>query len=468
MPSSANPRQFVADIIDKIDQTITVAGFVATRRDHGKLIFLDLRDGSGTLQLVVNPEVSEPAYATANEVRGEYVILAEGRVVARNERQVNPHIPTGRIELEVTALTIVNQAIVLPFELQDTKPINEELRLKYRYLDLRSERMANNLRLRHKVTMTTRNYLIDHGFIEIETPLLTKTSPEGARDFLVPSRHQPGKFYALPQSPQQYKQLLMIAGFERYFQFAHNMRDEDLRGDRQLEHTQIDMEMAFATEEDVRSLTEGLMFHVAESMGKTVLKKPFPVYTHEEALREFGADKFDLRPEPKDPNVLAFAWVVDFPLFEWDEKTKRHTFAHNPFSAPKTTDVNKLMNGEDLGNLRAQQYDLVCNGFELASGGVRISEPAVQRKVFELMGLSPAETDERFGHLLQAYAYGAPYHAGIAPGLDRLVMILANEANIREVIAFPVTSSGTTSVMDAPSEASEELLNELRIKIRPE
>lgn len=467
MPQFDNPRQLITHVIDKIDQTVTVAGWAASRRDHGKLIFLDLRDMSGTLQLVVNPQVSEIAYATANEVRNEYVIQVEGRVVARSERQVNPTLTTGKIELEVTKLTILNRSSALPFEITDTKPVNEELRLKYRYLDLRTERMTRNIQLRHKVTTLARNYLNEHDFIEIETPLLTKTSPEGARDFLVPSRLQPGKFYALPQSPQQYKQLLMIAGFERYYQIAHNLRDEDLRGDRQLEHTQIDMEMAFATEEDVRHLTEGLMIYIAESVGKTVPQKPFPVYTHQQAMEQFGADKFDLRPQPKDPDTLAFAWVIDFPLFEWDETSKRYTFAHNPFSAPKTEDVTKLMRGEDLGQLRAQQYDLVCNGFELASGGVRISDPAIQRKVFEFMGLSPEEAEERFGHLLHAYEYGAPYHAGIAPGLDRLVMILANEENIREVIAFPVTSSGSTSVMDAPSDASPALLDELHLAIRP-
>ena len=293
--------------------------------------------------------------------------------------------------------------------------------------------------------------------------MLTKTSPEGARDFLVPSRMQPGKFYALPQAPQQYKQLLMIAGFEKYYQIARAMRDEDLRGDRQLEHTQIDLEMSFVQERDVLDLVEGLMIYVAESCGKKILTKPFPVFTHEEAVKQFGADKFDLRKD-KDPDTLAFAWVVDFPLFEKDDDGKL-TFTHNPFSAPKSEHVDKLMKGEDLENLRAQQYDLVCNGFELASGGVRISDPKVQRKIFEIMGLAPEVIEERFGHLINAYEYGAPPHAGIAPGFDRLLMILANEENIREVIAFPVNSSGQTSVMDAPSPATDKQLKELHIKM---
>jgi len=336
--------------------------------------------------------------------------------------------------------------------------------MKYRYLDLRRERMKKNLLLRSKVLQLVREYMTRNDFVEIETPTLTKSSPEGARDFLVPSRLQPGKFYALPQAPQQYKQLLMIAGIERYFQLAHAMRDEDLRGDRQLEHTQIDLEMSFVNEKDVRDMVENLMVYVAESCGKKVLQKPFPVFTHEEAMKKFGADKFDLR-ENKDSNVMAFAWVIDFPLFEWDEDNKRYTFAHNPFSAPKLEHTEKLMRGEDLGNLRAQQFDLVCNGYELASGGVRISDPKVQRKIFEIMGLSLEETEKRFGHLIQAYEYGAPPHAGMAPGLDRFVMLLANEPNIREVIAFPVSSTGQTSVMDAPSEVEEKQLRELHIQV---
>jgi aspartyl-tRNA synthetase len=257
----------------------------------------------------------------------------------------------------------------------------------------------------------------------------------------------------------------MIAGVERYFQLAHCFRDEDLRGDRQFEHTQIDMEMSFVTEQEVRAIVEEMMIHVVESCGKRVLQKPFPTYTHEEAIAKFGSDKFDMRPDPKDPDLFAFAWVTDFPLFEFDEEEKRYTFAHNPFSAPKPEHEQALMEGRDFGSLRAQQYDLVCNGFELASGGVRISKPAVQRKVFEIMGLSEAETEERFGHLIRAYEYGAPPHAGIAPGLDRLVMLLAGEKDIREVIAFPMSSRGQTSVMEAPSVASPKQLRELALKI---
>lgn len=459
-------RTLIKDTADKLNETVLIKGWVNIRRDHGKLIFLDIRDRSGLIQVVVNPKVSEEAHKTASEIRNEFVVEIEGKVNPRSEKQINPNIETGKIELEVTKLDILSRSKALPFEVNDnTIGVNEEARMKYRYLDLRSDRMTKNLRLRDKVTTLVREYMHNNDFVEIETPMLTKSSPEGARDFLVPSRLNPGNFYALPQAPQQYKQLLMIAGLERYFQLARAMRDEDLRGDRQLEHTQIDLEMSFVKEREVLDLVEGLMIHVAEACGKKVLKKPFPVFTHEEAVKQFGADKFDMRGDEKDPNVMAFAWVVDFPLLEWDEDEKRWTFAHNPFSAPKAEHVEKLMKGEDLGNLRAQQYDLVCNGYELASGGVRISDPTVQRKVFELMGLTPEQTEERFGHLISAYEYGAPPHAGMAPGLDRLVMLLASEENIREVNAFPVNSSGQTSVMDAPSPATDKQLKELHIKV---
>ncbi len=458
-------RTKIIETTNRIGEKVKIYGWVKVRRDHGKLIFLDIRDVSGILQVVVNPKVSPDAHQAAEGVRSEYVLEIEGMINARPEKLVNPNLATGGVELEATALKILSEAKALPFELDDTIQVDEEVRTKYRYLDLRSERMAKNIWLRYKVTTEVRKYLGAHGFIEIETPLLTKTSPEGARDFLVPSRLQPGKFYALPQAPQQYKQLLMIAGFERYFQIARALRDEDLRGDRQLEHTQIDLEMSFVTQRDVLDLVEGMMIAVTEACGKKVMTKPFPVYTHEQAIQEFGADKFDMRPDPKDPDTLAFAWVVDFPLFEKDDNTGKWTFAHNPFSAPRAEHVERVMQEKDLGNLRAQQYDLVCNGYELASGGVRISDPKVQRKVFEIMGLTPEETESRFGHIIRAYEYGAPPHAGMAPGLDRLLMLLANEPNIREVIAFPMSASGQTSVMDAPSEARPEQLKELGIKV---
>lgn len=465
------------DIVDSMERILTgetpnkmgerarLAGWVSVRRDHGKLIFIDLRDRSGILQLVFTPKDAE-LYAKAEKLRPEWVIAVEGMLKERPKGMENPELATGAVELSAERLEVLSEAKAMPFPIDtDGRDIDEEVRAEYRYLDLRRSRMQKNIRLRHKVSTLAREYLNARDFVEIETPTLTKTSPEGARDFLVPSRFHPGKFYALPQAPQQYKQLLMIAGFERYYQLAHALRDEDLRGDRQFEHTQIDLEMAFVKQRDVLDTVEGLMIHIAEACGKKIKEKPFPVFTYEEAMKKFGSDKFDLREDPKNADTLAFAWVTDFPLFEWDEEEKKFTFSHNPFSAPKHEHIEKLMRGEDLKNLRAEQYDLVCNGVEIASGGVRISNPDVQKKVFEILGLSPEETEERFGHLIRAYEYGAPSHAGIAPGLDRLVMILAGEENIREVIAFPVSAKGQTSVMDAPSEASPKQLKELGISV---
>ncbi len=443
----------------KVGEKVRVAGWVHNRRDHGKLTFVDLRDASGILQVVF------AGIEEVGELRNEWVVEIEGEIKARPANMINEELVTGTVELKAESLVVLNKAETPPFPLDtDGYDINEELRMKYRYLDLRRERMARNIRLRHKVTTLARNYLDSKDFVEIETPLLTKTSPEGARDFLVPSRNKNGKFFALPQAPQQYKQLLMIAGFERYYQIARALRDEDLRGDRQPEHTQIDLEMSFVKERDVLDVVEGMMIHITEGVGKQVLQKPFPVITYKESMEKYKNDRFDLRPN-EDPNVLAFAWVVDFPLFEKDEKTGKLTFAHNPFSAPKASDVEKLLQGKDLESLTAQQYDLVCNGHELASGGVRISDPAVQKKVFEIMGLTEEQTEERFGHLLHAYQYGAPPHAGMAPGLDRLVMVLANEPNIREVMAFPKAGDGSDPMMDAPSEISEEQLKELGLTV---
>lgn len=449
-----------------LGKEIELHGWIDVRRDHGKLIFFDLRDRSGKVQLVVTPK-DAPLHELAEKLRSEWVVRVQGTVAERPAEMKNPKELQGDIEVKVSAIEVISEAKAPPIPLEsDGREIDEEVRLKYRYLDLRRARMQRNILLRHKATALAREFLNSRGFIEIETPLLTKTSPEGARDFLVPSRKYPGTFFALPQSPQQYKQLLMLAGFERYYQIARCLRDEDLRGDRQYEHTQIDMEMSFVAEEDVRTVTEEVMIHIAEGCGKKVLASPFPVFTHEEAMAKFGADKFDLRPNPKDPDTLAFAWVVDFPLLEWDEEEKRYTFAHNPFSAPKAEHVEKLFRGEDLANLRAQQYDLVCNGYELASGGVRISNPDVQRKVFEIMGLTPEETEERFGHLIEAYAYGAPPHAGIAPGLDRLVMVLAGESAIAEVIPFPKTGAARDPMMGTPSEVPKKSLDELGIEIK--
>jgi len=471
-------RTFSADVVKKEGEEIEMLGWVQARRDHGKLVFIDIRDRSGIVQVVFpaggrSASGGGPSIAKAGDLRLEYLIKIRGLVKKRPVKMFNENIPTGQYEVQAKTLEILSKSEALPISVDgDGYEMDEEVRLKYRYLDLRRERMRDNILLRDKVCTLVREYLHKNDFVEIETPLLTKTSPEGARDFLVPSRTHHGKFYALPQAPQQYKQLLMIAGFERYFQLARAIRDEDTRGDRQPEHTQIDMEMSFVTEKEIRDMAEGLMVYLVESLGKKILKKPFPVFTHEEAVKKFGADKFDLRENKEDKNTLAFAWVVDFPLFERDENTKQLTFAHNPFSAPKAEHVEKLLSAsakkdeKELLDMRAQQYDLVCNGYELASGGVRISNPEVQRKIFEIMGLSPELTESRFGHLIHAYEYGAPTHAGIAPGLDRLLMILQNEPNIREVIAFPKTGDGRDPMMDAPSEVDKKQLDELGLEIK--
>lgn len=450
---------------DEIGNKVLIRGWVDNRRDHGKLVFLDIRDASGLIQVVAHADESPEANESAQQVRSEFVVEIEGQINKRGEKQINPDLgPTGTVEMTAEKITILSRAADLPFEIEKAKEVNEETRLKYRYLDLRNKKMAENIKLRHQVAQKIREHLNSKNFFEIETPLLTKTSPEGARDFLVPSRLQPGKFYALPQAPQQYKQLLMVAGFERYYQIAKALRDEDMRGDRQLEHTQIDMEMSFLEQDEILNLVEEMMIAVVEATGRKVAEKPFPRLTHEQAIEKYGADKFDLRTG-EDDDTFAFAWVTDFPLFEKEEDTGKLTFAHNPFSRPRDEHVEKLMAGEDLENLRAQQYDLVCNGYEIGSGGLRITDPKVQRKIFQILGLTDEEIDERFGHILKAYEYGAPKHGGIAIGLDRLIMILAGEDSIREVIAFPVNSSGTTSVMDAPSKVDPKQLKDLNIKL---
>jgi aspartyl-tRNA synthetase len=458
-------RTLTKNLKENTGKEVVVKGWVDVRRDHGKLIFLDIRDFSGIVQTVSTPKIDD--HSIAETLRPEWVVEVKGVVKERPENMVNTDQENGSVEVLISEIKVLSEAKTSPIPIEgDGYDIDEEVRNKYRYIDLKRQRMQKNIRLRHKTTSFVREFLNKDGFVEIETPTLTKTSPEGARDFLVPSRMQPGKFYALPQAPQQYKQLLMIAGFEKYYQIAHALRDEDLRKDRQLEHTQIDLEMSFVTEEELRTKVEEMFVYVAENMGYKITKKPFPVLTHEEAVEKHGADKFDLRENKEDNQELAFAWVTNFPLFEKDEETGKLTFAHNPFSKPKEEHIEKLMKGEDLENLRAQQYDLVLNGFELASGGVRISDPKVQTKVFEIMGLSKDDIKERFGHILEAYEYGAPPHAGIAAGLDRFVMILAGEQSIREMIAFPVSAGGQTSVMDAPSEIPKEQLKELGIEVK--
>ena len=456
-------RTSVSQTIDQVEKNVTLYGWVNSYRDHGKLVFFDLRDYTGLLQIVVNPQVSQKAFEEAGKLSPEDVVKVSGLVKSRVEKYINADLPTGKVEVEATEISLINKSTQTPFEIDaDGRDVDELLRLKYRYLDLRRPRLNSNIRLRHQIIRHMRGFLDDRGFVEIETPILTKATPEGARDFLVPSRLQPGKFYALPQSPQQYKQLLMVAGFEKYYQIARCFRDEDPRADRCYgEFTQLDMEMSFVDQEELLNLTEALMIEITEKVvGKKVYKKPFPRFTYQEAMEKYGNDKFDIREE-KDPDVLGFAWVLDFPLFE---KTQTRALApsHHPFTAPKNEDLG-LLESDPL-KVRSLQHDLVCNGYEVGGGSIRITDPKLQKKIFEILGHTSEEVQEKFGHLLKAFEYGVPPHGGIAPGIERLMMIFANEENTREVMAFPAISSGQVSVMDAPSKVDAGQLKELHLK----
>ncbi len=570
-----------------VGQTVRLAGWVHRRRDHGGLIFIDLRDRWGITQITFDPERTD-VFAEAERLRPEWSVSVEGEVVPRPEGNENPELPTGEIEIEATRLEVLNTSETPPFEIDRERPVEELLRLRYRYLDLRRERMKENILFRHRVVKHMRDYLSARGFVEIETPLLTASTPEGARDFLVPSRLYPGQFYALPQSPQQFKQLLMVAGFERYFQIARALRDEDQRGDRQPEHTQLDIEMSYTTQDEVLSLVEGLYTGIVEQLtGKSLLSKPFPRLTYAEAMSRFGTDKPDIRfglelkdvseiarssefkvfrnavgaggsvrgiavsglgdlsrreveeltsvaalggarglahfrveesglksPIAKfftgeqqealrkslgarpgdwmffvadsdpvvfeslnrlrlhlrerlglaDSNVLAFCWVTDFPLFEWNEEEERIEPMHHMFTMPREEDL-PLLESDPL-KVHGQLYDLVANGVELASGSIRIHRPELQQKVFSIIGIGEEEARRRFGAILTAFRYGAPPHGGIAPGVDRLIMVLRDQPNIREVMAFPKTQAARDEMMDAPGPVTEEQLRELHIALR--
>src|SRR3989344_721557 len=459
-------RFLVNQTAKHVGEKVKVAGWVNIRRAHGKIVFIDLRDISGILQCVFIPSNKE-AYDAVAEVRSEWVVELEGQVVNRPENMVNDKIETGKVELSVEKLTVLSKAETLPFTIDtDGMEINEEVRMKYRYLDLRRERLKNNLIARSKSAKFVRDFFTNEGFIEIETPTLTKSTPEGARDFVVPSRLHPGKFYALPQSPQQYKQLLMVAGLERYFQLARALRDEDPRGDRQTEHTQIDLEMSFVKQEDVLELIERMMITMVKNIfpEKTIQDIPFPKLTHKEAMEKYKSDKPDLRKDKSDPNLLAFCWVIDFPFFEKNNEGG-WTFTHNPFSAPKEEYMQDLMDKKNIDNIIADQYDLAMNGLELSSGGIRNHNPEAIEAVFSIMGYNKEEIEAQFGHMLQAYRFGAPPHGGMALGFDRIISLLQNEPNIREVIAFPKTGDGRDLMMDAPSEIYPKQLKELHIQV---
>ena len=459
-------RTLVKDTVEKIDEKVLLKGWIDSVRDHGKITFMDLRDRTGKVQCVGQnlPKVSV-----------ESVVELEGKVVKRPEKLINSNLATGTVEMQIDELRVITKSDELPLPIDtDGLDIDESVRLKYRYLDLRRERMARNIKVKSQIMNYIRQWLTERDFVEVETPILTKTTPEGARDFLVPSRLQQGKFYALPQSPQQYKQLLMVAGIERYFQIARCFRDEDPRHDRAYgEFNQLDMEMSFVTQEDIMALTEELFTKLIKDIfpDKKITKTPWPRISHKEAVEKYGTDKPDLRKNKKDPNELAFSWTVDFPLFVEQKKddffygSGKAKFApsHNMFTSPHPDDV-KLLDTNPL-KVRGLQHDMVLNGYEVGGGSVRIHDSKVQEKVFELIGFSDEQKRE-FDHMLTAFKYGVPPHGGIAPGLDRFTFVVLGESTIREVMAFPATASGQTAVLDAPSVASVEQLKELGVLVK--
>lgn len=459
-------RTYIKDLAQSIGAEVKISGWVDGRRDHGKLVFFDLRDMTGKVQMVALPNHAE-VHAAAQAVRPEWVLEITGNVNARPEKMVNKEEPNGALEIEITKLTVLNQSETPPIEVQGTgREISEEVRFKYRYLDLRRPRLQENIRDRHRIIKHIRDYLDQEGFVEIETPILTKSTPEGARDYLVPARLQPGSFYALPQSPQQYKQLLMVSGMEKYFQIARCFRDEDTRGDRQPEFTQLDMEMSFVDREDVMALNERLLIDIVTKLfpEKKIQTVPFPRLTYQEAMDKYGTDRPDLRTDKDDPNLLAFCWVIDFPFFEKSTEGG-WTFTHNPFSAAKPDQVNDLLEQRDIEQILTTQYDVALNGFEIGGGSIRNHQPEALRAVFRIMGFDDDRISENFGHMLEALSFGAPPHGGIAWGLDRFITLIKNEPNIREVIAFPKTGEGKDLMMNAPSEASPKQLRELGIKL---
>lgn len=447
---------------DDKGKTVTLCGWVFRRRDHGKLIFVDLRDRYGLTQVIFIPSECPDSYKLATELRSEFVVRIEGVVNLRPKKTENPKLKTGEVEVCAKNLEILNRSLTPPFELEDDIELTEEIRLQHRYLDLRRRGMFEKMVMRHRTFQVTRQFLDKENFIEVDTPILTKSTPEGARDYLVPSRLNPGKFFALPQSPQLFKQLLMVAGFDRYFQIARCFRDEDLRADRQPEFTQIDLEMSFCNQEDIFTLSEKLMKKIFKEVLNVDLEIPFKRMTYKESMDKFKSDKPDLR-KSKEKNEFCFVWIIDFPLFKYNEEEKRWDSEHHPFTAPRKEDEELL--DSDPSGVRATSYDLVLNGNEIGSGSIRIHKKELQSKILKLLDLPEEEINKRFGFLLKAFEYGAPPHGGIAFGIDRLLAIMSGSDTIRDVIAFPKTQKAFCPMTDAPSSVKNKQLKELNITI---
>ncbi len=459
-------RIYTSECATKIGESVMLSGWLETVRDHGKVIFLMLRDRRSVIQCV--------SVGKGSELNQGDVVQIVGKVKERPENMRNSNIDTGSVEIEVESYEILNKSKELPIPINgDGKDVNEEMRLKYRYVDMRRERMRKIMKLRSDYVKALRNQLDKYDFLEVETPILTKSTKEGSRDFIVPSRHHPGKFYALPQSPQQYKQLLMTAGVERYFQFARCIRDEDLRADRGYEHTQLDMELSFMSQEQIMQMIETIIKGAVKEVGGKLKDEVFPVIEYKDAIEKYGDDKFDLRTaQEKEDGVLAFAWVTKFPFFkktadadeaEKEDSKSEWVFTHNPFSMPIPEHLEWHMKGENIGEIMTSQYDLVCNGYEVGGGSVRAHRPEILRQTYKIMGYTDVQVEEGVGHMLEAFELGTPPHGGIGLGLDRHVMLLANETSLKETVAFPMTSSGKTAVMEGPSTLSSDQLNDVHI-----
>ncbi|MEK6854856.1 MAG: aspartate--tRNA ligase [Nanoarchaeota archaeon] len=442
---------------DHIGKSVKLCGWVDTIREHGSLIFIDLRDRYGKTQVIVTKSCRD--FQKAKSLSLESSAKIQGKVQARKSGTENKNIETGEIEIFAEALEIYNKAPLLPFEINDLK-VSEDVKLKNRYLDLRNMKLQQNLITRHKIYSTLFEFLTKQGFIWVDTPMLAKSTPEGARDYIVPSRVNPGKFYALPQSPQLFKQLLMVSGFDRYFQIARCFRDEDLRADRQPEFTQLDIEMSFIDVEDIIAEMESLFRHIFKQVLDINIKTPFPRISYEEAMKKYKTDAPDIRKNKSDKNEYAFVWVVDFPAFEYNKEDKRWYAVHHPFTSPEDN-----ADFSNPGKIKAKAYDLVLNGSEIGGGSIRIHNHEMQNKVFETLGISKKEAQNKFSFLLEALSYGAPPHGGIAFGLDRITAIMTHSESIRDVIAFPKNKAAQDIMLDAPSEVSPEQLKETHIQV---